>query len=713
MMRILILIVGVLLLVWGLAYGEYNRGMGVVGLPDEEFVPGQIMQAVDANTAKLRAGPNNTMLIAKDEDGKLTYKNVYMDADVGTGMQGGCPEERPILDLHLNGDPEVAELFPELAQPHFFCRELDLSIDLDLGNFTFNDNQIINENGMSFSAFGGPDNATITLRAAREIGLFTESNRIVLNAAGPDVPVQFEWLRADRNRIYGDAQYGMKLWSTDNTTAEVASDEIINYGTASPGLDIQADGNIAIRAGYPVGDQRCVNNFCEGTVIVCSADSECGCNDGSPECGGSRKAEAGIVTIDGDFTATDVVIEGHWAFKDNVITGAGDSVIVATAVDSDPALSLSADQDLSLTSNNGSVRTQSTLAIGDATGFDFGQNAMIQFGPTRSAIVQSFGIPPTVFNSQGEFDIRTSLLFGLGPTFFNFNSPISANFAAPGGVALYIGHKAYASSPTLKTPQSKWQTTGTFGAFDENTVFLGDFDATSDHTSFRAQGTANIGHIDEMRGYSCANATTGAYTCQSGFCRTSGFFGVTTDVACSSNADCDATIDDRICFTVAAQTNATNTTGYRTEGTIDTAFSVATGAGVGLDIAAGVTTGVRNASRTVYTPDEETIDAASDTIPSSSSLVEITVSGGNVALTSQPSIAAGVDGQVLRIINVSSNTLTLTQGAARNIRTGQCTGVCQLGPPAKCDLGEEESVEFTYLNSVDSGTWVQTGCMAN
>ena len=93
--------------------------------------------------------------------------------------------------------------------------------------------------------------------------------------------------------------------------------------------------------------------------------------------------------------------------------------------------------------------------------------------------------------------------------------------------------------------------------------------------------------------------------------------------------------------------------------------------------------------------------------------MEITVSGGNVALTSQPSIAAGVDGQVLRIINVSSNTLTLTQGAARNIRTGQCTGVCQLGPPAKCDLGEEESVEFTYLNSVDSGTWVQTGCMAN
>lgn len=701
-MRIVILILGILLLAWGLAGAEYNRGMGIVDLPDAPFVEGQILQAVDANTARIKGGTNNTMLIGKSVDGELTYQEVYMDADIGTGAEGGCPAAKPILDLHLNGisDPVIVENFPHMAQPHFFCRELDLSLDLDLGNFTFVDNVIKNPNSIALNATGGPANAAIALTAAGGMTFATVSDRILLNAAGADVPVQLEWLKIDRNRLYGDGQYGATIWSTDN--ARDAEDKTVSYGDFSPGLEIRADGNLNIKAGYPVGDQKCVDNFCDGTTISCSQDSQCGCADGSPTCSGQRKSEAGIVTIDGDFTAADVIIESAWSFKDSNIDVAGDASIEAAsgALTLGAGASTDADQSSNKIKLQGLVELQSANAtLGDTNLNNVG---LLEWDSTltlegTNTFIKLFNLIGTVTDNSNTF---------LNPTVLTFQPTI--NLGAQNAASLYTGFSNFYSQAKLVSQKSNLLLTAGLGDFYSDIIFdssgAGSWSASSGFSSFAAKGQIKQ-NFPTLDGFTCGDPAVTA----------------------------GKTLTNRSCFTALAHTGGagtiTTTIGFETEGAIGTAFKVASGATVGMQIASptyGVTIsgasntalsidststdGLVNASTTVYTPDETTISAVGNTIPADASLVEVTVSGGNVTLSSQPSIAAGVDGQVLRVLNISSNFLTIQQGALRNVYVGDCSGVCSSGI---CTLGQREMVEFTYLDSVDSGTWVQTGCQSN
>lgn len=62
-MRLTTALAFLLSLLAGTARADYNRGVGVVGLPDPAFTVGQIFKAVDADNAEFRGGTNNTVLI--------------------------------------------------------------------------------------------------------------------------------------------------------------------------------------------------------------------------------------------------------------------------------------------------------------------------------------------------------------------------------------------------------------------------------------------------------------------------------------------------------------------------------------------------------------------------------------------------------------------------------------------------------------------------
>lgn len=74
-----------------------------------------------------------------------------------------------------------------------------------------------------------------------------------------------------------------------------------------------------------------------------------------------------------------------------------------------------------------------------------------------------------------------------------------------------------------------------------------------------------------------------------------------------------------------------------------------------------------------------------------------------ITSTAAPTIANGVDGQRVRVVNVGSNNITLSdQGtlASSNLRLTGTTVV----------VAPRQSIELTYLSSV--GDWVQTGALA-
>lgn len=140
-------------------------------------------------------------------------------------------------------------------------------------------------------------------------------------------------------------------------------------------------------------------------------------------------------------------------------------------------------------------------------------------------------------------------------------------------------------------------------------------------------------------------------------------------------------------------------------------FRAATGSGtatnqIGVDIealpAGGV--GIFNRSTTVQPPLANTnITAVSGTIRIDASTVSIT-SNGNYTLTSTPTIADGRDGQILRIVNLGANTITLQdQGtlASSNLRLTATTVA----------LGPNDSIELQFFTTV--GDWVQTTTLTN
>ncbi len=129
---------------------------------------------------------------------------------------------------------------------------------------------------------------------------------------------------------------------------------------------------------------------------------------------------------------------------------------------------------------------------------------------------------------------------------------------------------------------------------------------------------------------------------------------------------------------------------------------------IGVDIAAqsGAVTlniGLRNAGKTVLTPSAQQSIAVTAPIVASATVVQVsTTTAAN--MTATPTIADGVDGQVLIIVNTGANPFTLQdQGALAGSNLRTVTGGCA--------LGTRDSVKFMYSSAI--GDWIQIGLVVN
>lgn len=147
-------------------------------------------------------------------------------------------------------------------------------------------------------------------------------------------------------------------------------------------------------------------------------------------------------------------------------------------------------------------------------------------------------------------------------------------------------------------------------------------------------------------------------------------------------------------------------------------YADATGSGtlttqIGVDIAslskATTNIGIRNASRTVWTPTVVAISggsAAATTISHAGTSIRLNnTTGGLVTLTSTPTLTDGTDGQIVTLFNSSANSVALqdeTALAGSNLR---------LAGAATLTLGQRDSV--TLLFSSTLGDWIQIGASNN
>lgn len=90
-----------------------------------------------------------------------------------------------------------------------------------------------------------------------------------------------------------------------------------------------------------------------------------------------------------------------------------------------------------------------------------------------------------------------------------------------------------------------------------------------------------------------------------------------------------------------------------------------------------------------------------DTIPITSRIVKLNnTSGGSLTLTSAPTLANGVDGQRLTLINISAQNVVIQDQGTLPASNARLTA-------AGVTITPRDSVELTY--DVDVGDWVQTG----
>jgi len=166
--------------------------------------------------------------------------------------------------------------------------------------------------------------------------------------------------------------------------------------------------------------------------------------------------------------------------------------------------------------------------------------------------------------------------------------------------------------------------------------------------------------------------------------------------------------------TVAAWTGV-NLGGPVATGTVTTRKGVniaaASGAGLGTDIGIDIAAmtagtvaniGIRNASPTVYTPSSVQALVAGTTIVADASTIHIT-SSGIITLTANPLIAAGQNGQVLRIINdntTASRTITFTS------ESGDAGIGLSLGAATRA-VGPGGSITLIYSSA--HSKWVECG----
>jgi hypothetical protein len=113
--------------------------------------------------------------------------------------------------------------------------------------------------------------------------------------------------------------------------------------------------------------------------------------------------------------------------------------------------------------------------------------------------------------------------------------------------------------------------------------------------------------------------------------------------------------------------------------------------------------GISNASATVEPIAAKTITAAGNTLPIDATVVALNnTSGGTITLTSTPILADGLDGQKIKITNVSSQTVIL----AGEAEGGAVAGTANTNVRYRTTIAPTMTVELTYSSTL--GYWLTT-----
>lgn len=324
------------------------------------------------------------------------------------------------------------------------------------------------------------------------------------------------------------------------------------------------------------------------------------------------------------------------------------------------------------------VRTTPDLTVDNEVSVDVSLSGGISGGDTLnggSGASDTLTLGSTSHSTRGTITLRDrTLLIGEDKTFNASTGPSLLEVASARTVTLSSatntanGVRAVDFSPTVV-----WAGDATVSAsylFANAGVWKSD---TSSRTvlamqSFYANPTVRA-DTGTLAITTVGGATSSATldTVNSGTLAVTNFAGFSSSLAVSSGA----TVTNGYHFVVNDATNS---------GTITTQY------GVYINALSGATTnvGLFNSSTTVYNPGASTITGGSSTVRTDRTGVRLNnTAGALITLTSTPTIADGVQGQVIHMVNTSANTVTFQDEsvlAGSNLQLGAATrAVLQYG----------------------------------
>jgi hypothetical protein len=347
----------------------------------------------------------------------------------------------------------------------------------------------------------------------------------------------------------------------------------------------------------------------------------------------------------------------------------------------------------------------------------------------ETVTIDSIGALPTFVKATGTFHYDFEPTYQLGPSFFSFQPIIEIDTTMT-----MTGANAFYANPKFKPIKAGDTLTllgnvpTIFSGFVMDSTGDGSVASTSDIVQYGTGGTVQSGFtLDRVLGYECGAPVAAG------------------------------TITNRSCFVATAQTTATNTVGFETLGTIDYGVKIASGAevgaeidnaalaididdgvygitidstsstalainpeagqiaidinggGTGVDIAAGVTTGIVNASKTVYSPGTAVDPGTSTSFTVTKTVTEFSSSTGRNPIL----LANGVDGQVTTFVNVGTGNMVFHNGSNSNMRLTQtsCETVCANYIIDFCSLSTGDTLTAVYLDALSD--WVVVSCSNN
>ena len=244
------------------------------------------------------------------------------------------------------------------------------------------------------------------------------------------------------------------------------------------------------------------------------------------------------------------------------------------------------------------------------------------------------------------------------------------------------------------------------------TPLFGSIGKTLNHVTTYTTATAGV--KPAYRVYDVYGAPTFSSSATSSTSNVNGVWGLWSNPTISQTGNGGTLVTStltgvEITGVVNAGTGGTNTVTTRTGVKVnDVAKSAGGGTetvttNIGVDVAAlsnGATNiGIRNADTTVYTPCSQTSLTSGFTISPDCTVIEIGTSGNNNYTSSTSTgISAGVAGQILTLINVDSNSNTITMD-----NTG---GTIELAGAADYAMGINDTLTLVY--SATRSLWLET-----